>query len=699
MLPFILNTITALFSQHHKTVQKQTLHSTLKYAKAKGSSIFATTFRSCAFLCRLHNATLPKSIIQQIANFIFKDDSPLATRPTSFQLDTNDSVEIIPGTEYHLPLLVKDENGATLTGMVYEASVNNTNNVSIDPAFSQVSHNAIKMTGAPNHSAELHLQASESDVVLSFTVSLTNCQPGYVLFNGSRCVCGVSDYLGLVGCDPVVKLKNGYWIGFCSNTGHGKLCTSFCPPGFCSYQKMNATEDLHPLPKNYTLLDSYICGPERTGRLCGKCAPEHSVYYHSERYTCGREGLCNLGWLFYILSEVLPLLILFLAILYLNISFTDGNVNCFVLYAQVLDFLSIDANGSIKSKVFIQVIHDVLKFIYRPFNLNFFTLEHLSFCLWKGANVLDVMIMKATTVGLALILVVATISLARCRFCRYRILSKFQTPQSVLVHGLSAFFVLCYSQSAQLTFHILNFFCLYTTNFHCEKKAVYLVGYMDYMEGDHVKYAIIAILALIFMIILPPLLLLAYPLVFKLLGFCKLSESRFATFLWRLMPIQVLDAFQSSFKDRFRFFAGLYFLYRAVILAAYAYSETVFQFYSAVQLTLIMVLAIHAIFQPYKKTRHNIIDSLLFTNLAVINAITLFNYTRKDYMERYISQFTVNGMEFIQALLILLPFLYIVIHGVIREIKKRRKVESDSDLPPLRSSEHAPLIKALPNKC
>ena len=65
-------------------------------------------------------------------------------------------------------------------------------------------------------------------------------------------------------------------------------------------------------------------------------------------------------------------------------------------------------------------------------------------------------------------------------------------------------------------------------------------------------------------------------------------------------------------------------------------------------------------------------------------------------MERYISQFTITAMEFIQALLILLPFLYIVVYCVTREIRKRRKVDSDNGLPPLRSSEHAPLIKVLP---
>ena len=360
---------------------------------------------------------------------------------------------------------------------------------------------------------------------------------------------------------------------------------------------MSPGKDLHPLPTDASLLDSYICGPTRTGRLCGKCVPNHSVYYHSEKYKCGKESLCYLGWLFYLLSEVVPLLFLFLTILYLNISFTDGNINCFVLYAQALDFLSVaDANGAINSTKFIKVIHFMLKFIYRPFNLNFFTVEELSFCLWKGSNALDVMTMKATTVGVALVLVLSTLLLARCRCVPFIMLfAKLHTPQSVLIHGLSAFFVLCYSQSAQLIFHILNFFCLYSTTLHCEAKAVYLVGYMNYFEGAHIKYAVIAILALIVMIIIPPLLLLLYPLVFKCLGLCGLSESKLTTFLWRLMPIQILDAFQSSFKDNYRFFAGLYFLYRAIILALYAYSGTVFQFYSGVQLELILVLAVHAV--------------------------------------------------------------------------------------------------------
>ena len=61
-------------------------------------------------------------------------------------------------------------------------------------------------------------------------------------------------------------------------------------------------------------------------------------------------------------------------------------------------------------------------------------------------------------------------------------------------------------QAVQLTFHILNFSYLYIFP-NCEEKAVYLiVGYMNYLEGEHVRYAVVAVIALIFMIILPPLL-------------------------------------------------------------------------------------------------------------------------------------------------------------------------------------------------
>ena len=663
-------------------------------ATFSGDSIFAATFQACAMIC--NNATFstnPEEILRCIANFSFSNATKaLATHPKSFTLSKG-PVHIIPGSEYKIPLSAVDEANNTLLGIVYEASVDSerTNgSIRVDPAFLQVSHNTIRLQGNIGDSAKLHLHAS--DVMLSFNVTLIECQPGYLYDESQTCKCAASEYLGLAPrCDPNAYLKHGYWMGVCFENST-KLCTAFCPYGFCSYSKMNLTAGTHLLPANYSLLNSYICSPNRTGRVCGRCVNGSSVYYHSWRYTCGPEELCNLGWFFYLISEILPLSLVLGVILVFNISFTNGNVNCFILFAQVLGSLDTDANGSLQ---FPQVIRDILAFLHRPFNLNFFTFEQVSFCLWKGSTVIDVLLMKYVTVAFALILIlVAMFFISRCRCSRFKLCAKFRTPNSILIHGLSAFFVLCYYKSARVTFHILNYFCLYSTQFHCEVKVVNRMGYMTYLDGEHIKYACVAVFVLIFMIIIPPLLLLFYPLMFKLLGYCNLSESKLTSVLWRLMPIQLLDAFQSSFKDELRFFAGFYFIYRAMVLGAFAYTATMLQFYSVVQLQLLLVLAIHAIFQPYKERKHNIIDALLFTNLAIINGITLYNLAENEFAVRFRSKVAITVMASIQCVLMFLPFLCVLIISIMMWRKRRRNGnDSNDELPPLRSMESEPLIQ------
>ena len=49
-------------------------------------------------------------------------------------------------------------------------------------------------------------------------------------------------------------------------------------------------------------------------------------------------------------------------------------------------------------------------------------------------------------------------------------------------------------------------------------------------------------------------------------------------------------------------------------------------FYTAVEAGIIIILALHALYQPYTNKLHNIIDTLLFADLALINAITLVHY-------------------------------------------------------------------------
>ena len=666
-------------------------------ANVSGTDIFTTTFQPCQLLCPSISTTQlmhPEKILDCVARFNFNNSSSktLATRPKYFKLLEDTPVEVIPGAEYRLNLSVSDEAGLPLSTVVYEASVK-PSDVTIDQAFTQVSNNTICLLGPYNSLTELSL--STVDTFVMFNVTLARCQPGYLPSNHKTCMCNASDYLGLRGCDPTVYIKRGYWMGPCGTETHSKLCTGFCPDGFCSYTSSKPDSGHIALPDKHdlSLLDHSLCGTTRTGTLCGKCALNHSVHFNSFQYTCGGEKHCYLGWLLYVTAEIVPLTVLFFVILFFNVSFTSGNISCFVFYAQVLRSVSFSGNGNIQLPHPLKIIQEIVTMFYNPFNMDFFTTEKLSFCLWKGATFMDVMIMKYVTVSVALALVLLTILCARHGYMRTTLFVKFQASDSILIHGLTAFFVLCYAQSVRTTFHILNFTCIYSEGFVCKRYVVNRMGSMPYFEAEHIKYAVVALFVLVFIVLIPPILLIAYPLVFKLLGRCGLSESKLVNALWRLMPIQFLDAFQSSFKDQYRFFAGLHFLYRMVILGTNMLRQSWLQFYSIVQLQLIIALTVHALFQPHKLKRHNVIDTLLTANLACINIITFYYYATKDFSGIKSSHVVINVLAGVQAFLIVLPLVYAALQVLkLRRFCRRWRWRDYEDLPKLRSSEHDSLL-------
>ncbi len=126
----------------------------------------------------------------------------------------------------------------------------------------------------------------------------------------------------------------------------------------------------------------------------------------------------------------------------------------------------------------------------------------------------------------------------------------------------------------------------------------------------------------------------------------------------------LLDSFQGSFKDNLRFFAGLYFLYRWIGLFLAATYSNYGLFYTVVEISLVIILALHAICQPYIERILNVIDTLLFADLAIINALSFANY--------YISQSSGDlsiikaiYMASIQLVLIYLPIVTVVTVGIL----------------------------------
>ena len=634
--------------------------------------IFVSSLNGCKFHCN----SLEESVFDCIGNFTFIDprNKHIATLPTNFSLNSTEPVKLFPGLFSQLPLVVTDSVGNKVPNVSYQATLtNNGTAIQINPQFQYVSANTINVVGQPEENGTLRLDALASSTSLLIDVVLQKCPPGYVLddVNGT-CMCSASNYFGVLTCDPHVFIHYGVWMGECNNT---YPCTADCPIGFCTYNTSKVSKSLYyELPMEVDQLEGAVCSNTRTGTICGKCIANHSVYYNSLIYYCGREDHCHLGPLYFVLSTLAPMTVLFLVIILVDENFAS-DWNSFLLFAQIVYNMQLRGEGTIRFSANQFDTLGWIIYIYGIFNLEFFQTNEATFCIWRGVNVMDVMMFKLGSICFALGLVLfAVCVLNQRRMSRY--FPCLLHRRYSIVNSISAFFILCYTQCLNSCFKVLITTCLYDEHSSCLKRVVLYSGDMEAFRGEHLKYGLVALVFLLFLITLPPLLLFFYPLFFKLLGLCRLSESRLAITLWRAMPIQLLDSFQNSFKDNYRFFAGLYFLYRLSVLTVRATVHNLIQSYVGVGLLLLVCILFHSTCQPYKSRLRNVVDMLLFFNLALLNAIVQYMYMTFATRPRGVVQTASNKVVVVQIILLLVPLLcaaaYLTHKLFVRLTKKRR---------------------------
>ena len=221
---------------------------------------------------------------------------------------------------------------------------------------------------------------------------------------------------------------------------------------------------------------------------------------------------------------------------------------------------------------------------------------------------------------------------------------------SSITHGMTTFLVICYTQCIYVSLTLLLRY-KYSPQAGSQLRAlnvVWLNGNFDYFSGRHLPFALPALFCMITIGGLLPLLLLTYPLAYKILAFFGLEDSKPVNFISNRLPIGILkpllDSFQGCFKDNLRFFAGLYFIYRWIGLIVNASTSGYSTFFTALEILLLIVIALHAIFQPYISRVHNVTDTLLFVDLAIINAISFANYYRSRNHGDRVKYKTKNGI-------------------------------------------------------
>ena len=97
-------------------------------------------------------------------------------------------------------------------------------------------------------------------------------------------------------------------------------------------------EQYMPLPKDVLKINQFMCEERwnRTGKLCGKCLPEHSPLAYSYDIRCVKchEGNSNV-WK-YILVAFGPLTVFYFLVLFLKINATSSYLHGYLVFSQII---------------------------------------------------------------------------------------------------------------------------------------------------------------------------------------------------------------------------------------------------------------------------------------------------------------------------------------------------------------------------
>lgn len=585
------------------------------------------------------------------------------------------TVSVIPGDREHLPIQMTDDFNRSTTGrMVLTARVNSSySNISqLDNAWKYIPDNTIKLFGEPNKSVLVDFYSLGPRVIYTqANVTLLPCPPGYFAstiriiegkhaYNVTECVCG--NYHNFISCLEGFHSRLevlGTWIGYYKN---GSLVAGKSP----------YTYTVNPnLPQNPINLNSQLCLEpyHRQGVLCGQCARGHAPSMNSGSFECVKcaSKQAKFGWLLFIATKFVPMTIFFVILIIFNISLTSGPANAFIFYSQIITACFGLYTVSIKY----QTLKKLYVVLYDIWNLNFFDAIIPDYCLHPHMNALTVFALDYLVAFYPLILISVLyigiklnnrgIRLFAClceplHHCFARFRQSWDLKRSI-TDSIAAFLLLSYTKFIVVSVRLLSPVDLYDHNNARVETVLYIDGSVHYFHGEHIPYVLAALIILVVFVLCPPVLLLAYPK-------CFTCGSNRAGGRIRVKMQLFLNTFYGCYKDGtdgtwdFRFFAGLYFVFRIVFFCVHYFIIASWTLQYALQQILSTTgVFLFAVFRPYRDDFYNKVDATMFVVLALVNALSHYNYNF-DLDEENKPSKIVFGLMYI---LIWCPLIYMLL--------------------------------------
>ena len=405
-------------------------------------------------------------------------------------------------------------------------------------------------------------------------------------------------------------------------------------------------------PQNVSELNSFLCsGSNCTGVMCSQCQKGLGTAIFSYSMQCLPCMNSGLGWTLYVFLATFPTTVLFLVVLIFQYCFiTSGPMNAYIFVCQLavskLNNLSAIVNTLTSGSFSILKVFFTLSGVW---NLDFFRYLIPPFCVSDQTSPLHVIALEYIVAFYPLLLtvivyiciqlhardcwVIVYLSRVFCKCfssCRQR-WGRQWDPFASLAHTFTAFLLLSYSKILIISFRLLSYTQLHlpTGGTLSPHRRVFHDPTLEWFGEKHLPFALPAIFILCIFVFLPALFLLLYPMkVFqKCLGYCGR----------RLLALHAFaDVFQGCYKNGTsgtrdcRYFAGLYLVFRIILLPA-LYSTSIFGFYHEMVSIVCLVTAslLFLLFCPYKNSSWlNIWDSTVFS----LTAFVLFSIMYSMYV-------------------------------------------------------------------
>ena len=437
----------------------------------------------------------------------------------------------------------------------------------------------------------LHVE-ERKQISINLIVGLSPCHPGF-LYNelSQKCECFDTENNVVFCSGSTSMIQRGYWFGEVD----GKSTVTVCPMSYCDFTSCNTVSEFCPLSPERT----NQCRSHRSGTACGDCEKGYTLPYYSTE--CINRDNCTALWTsIVILLTVVYWIVLVIAVfiaMYYKVSI--GYLYAITYYYSIVDVLLSEylyiSNGLY---ITINIMYSIVKL----------TPQFLGkLCLVEGLSGIDQQFIHYIhPLAISLMLIMITVL---ARFSRR--LSAFISRGIIRV---ICFLVLLTYTSVTITSLLL---IRHLQFYDVDKIYTYLSPDIEYFQGRHMAYGIIAILCIIFIVIGLPLLLIFEPFINHKINFARIKP--------------LLDQFQGCYKDKYRWFAGYYMICRiAIITILIVFSSNDFTSRYLLITICAAIFLIHLSVRPYNSKILNAFDGMLLLLLVLVAILLLVEFIDFD---------------------------------------------------------------------